>query len=370
MSLNNLMRTCARLCAASGLHFLGTERKQSFCDGQEVGDIRHCQTLLKLRNVDVRLLVRPDVRLVVVPETNACVVLFGSHHKDESDTSTVRSLLRSLQPDAACCELCPERVGLLQASAQSGSKSSTHAGMDMLSVMVEAEKYNIPVWPVDRLESSTLARMRAFLPEGFALGVLAPWFARNTSLTARQGRDGETWLSLDEVMSLLVSQHIPWQVRKQVLDRAIRGNGQRLIKESDLDGVMEKWMRFRSVPTNGKIELSGSRQTPLPTELVEFLGGSESASDVLQRVLVFERDLVMAYRIKSMCSTRSQESLTLAVVGAAHLEGVAEYLNVPLDVLKAKVDPLLDAPEVPLLTKWLLSEGLILRAALPFCWIP
>eukprot|EP00438_Fugacium_kawagutii_P029065 Skav216794 [mRNA] locus=scaffold1384:239756:240850:+ [translate_table: standard] len=218
------------------------------------------------------LLQKYQCQIVQVPDSGLLVILLGVSHIEIASVKAVQEIIQSTDPDAICVELCLQRV---------------------------------------------LARMRIWL--------------------ATKDVNGNVMLPETQLLDMFRQRtiHLPWQLREEVLKsaEALSQMG-RVEKMVPLDCLYEvrSEVRIQSVMSVGMAR-------PMPPELEELLG-PESDYDVFTRVIGFERDVILAREIRSIHGKSVEYAphgpngpLVLAVIGKAHLDGVAHQLKLPLSQL-------------------------------------
>mmetsp|Transcript_161159 Transcript_161159/g.512315 ORF Transcript_161159/g.512315 Transcript_161159/m.512315 type:complete len:126 (-) Transcript_161159:30-407(-) len=81
-------------------------------------------------------------------------------------------------------------------------------------------------------------------------------------------------------------------------------------------------------------------------ELADTLVGPESIQDACDRVIAYERDLILTYNLLA-ASSRARGPIIFVPLGAGHVKRVKDLLKRPPAWLDEEVKPFLVAPQVP-----------------------
>ena len=298
------------------------------------------------------MLEKHQCRVVEVPDSGLLVVLLGVNHLEIESVKAVQAIIQSMDPDAVCVELCEHRVQErdLRAHAHSirpGSRAflrqdlakglrKLHAGgqhssngVEMEMAFLEAYRFLKPCYVVDRDIRTTEARQK----DAEAMG-LWPWLHRRLPRLARlvgsirylrmAGSDG---VPESEMVRMFHTGQVQftWLVRQEILKTARVVDGVKMVQLESAEKIIEALGKGQEIT-----------MLPMPPHLQDRLG-PESNLDVFARVIRFERDVHMAREIRRIgqksvdyAENGLNGPLVLAVMGKAHLPGVAEHLKLQM----------------------------------------
>ena len=251
-------------------------------------------------------------------------VLIGTAHVSQASVDIVRRAIVDENPDTVCVELDEQRHKAL--------RNPRH--WESLNLLQVLRKGQAPFLLANLVLSAFQKRM------GLQTGVKPG---------AELAAAAETAEELDKQVSLV--------------DREIRTTLLRAWRTASL------WKKFNllaslfaSMFESGKIdeeELARLRQTDtlsaMLDEMAEFLPS-------VKRILVDERDLYMAYKIRNAPGEK-----VMAVVGAAHIPGITHHLRQPIDPGKiADISIIPPKPTASKLLPWIIPAVVILLFVIGF----
>ena len=309
------------------------------------------------------LLEKHRCKVVKVPDTGLIVVLLGVNHIAIDSVSAVQKIAQSMEPDGICVELCDYRVqqadllgiantirgnsrhfldqdlaAKLRKSSSDG-KWSAEEGLEMKMAFLEPYRILKPCYLVDRDIRKTEKRYKDALQT-------VPWFPRflprlNTVIQIIRLYLARNAGGVPEglVRGMFQKGHwqLPWEKRRDILESAQTINkGEKMVR---IEAIF-KILHDQSHESLEKLmeEAIQRHHLPLPPGLDHL--GPESIADIFNRVLIFERDVIISRNIQTIREKRVEYApaglngpLVLAVLGAAHLPGVVQHLRSPLTQL-------------------------------------
>ena len=309
------------------------------------------------------LLEKHRCKVVKVPDTGLIVVLLGVNHIAIDSVSAVQKIAQSMEPDGICVELCDYRVhkadllgiantirgntrhfldqdlaAKLRKSSSDG-KWSAEEGLEMKMAFLEPYRILKPCYLVDRDIRKTEKRYKDALQT-------VPWFPRflprlNTVIQIIRLYLARNAGGVPEglVRGMFQKGHwqLPWEKRRDILESAQTINkGEKMVRIEDIFKILHD----QSHESLEKLmeEAIQRHHLPLPPGLDHL--GPESIADIFNRVLIFERDVIISRNIQTIREKRVEYApaglngpLVLAVLGAAHLPGVVQHLRSPLTQL-------------------------------------
>ncbi|CAJ1385147.1 unnamed protein product [Effrenium voratum] len=322
------------------------------------------------------LLRQYDCKLVEVPEKMK-VVLLGVNHRKINSVEAVQRITQRMDPDAVCVELCDSRAQPLAEEVQrlsnpraflskdvgsllrriSSDDFSPENGMELRLAMLEARRMLKPCFLVDRSISVTRRRLKARLRIGMYLHQWFPLTSKIAVAWKLRGAftTGIVPASVVRVLFALGRWQLPWLARQELLSQTewVGGEevvpGDAILKALEVGSLAEE--QYGDFPDAQSKSLLGDVFLP---HRIEDLGPA-SLMDVLDRVIRAERDVFLAHRIRRIHTVTGVEyarhglngPLVLAVLGAAHLPGVARSLTAPMQELESHVADLEHAPLEP-----------------------
>ena len=312
------------------------------------------------------LLEKHRCKVVKVPDTRLIVVLLGVNHIAIDSVSAVQKIVQSMEPDGICVELCDFRVqqadllgiantirgntkhfldqdlaAKLRKSSSDG-KWSAEEGLEMKMAFLEPYRILKPCYLVDRDIRKTEKRYKDALQT-------VPWFPRSLPRLNTMIQIIRLHLAKnagDEVPEGLVRGmfqkglwQLPWEKRRDILESAQTSNGEKMLRIQEILEILHDQSYQSHESLEKRMEEAMKRHhLPMPPGLDHL--SPESIADIFNRVLVFERDVIISRNIQTIREKRVEYApaglngpLVLAVLGAAHLPGVAQHLRSPLTQL-------------------------------------
>ena len=289
------------------------------------------RSLRRLKD-NTNIIKKHDVRVVEVPETGQLILLKPCCRILLSDVKAVQEIMQQVRPDQACPELCGERLSDLNDIRAELSNPKTYLktdiaetlrrrrkgevfeGLEMGALVLEADRHKIPVTAVDRLKSTTTARMQAAVSDELARLLLMPrcthHLVRGAAslkllLSVYSHADAREWVVPVETLKQLFKSiiQLPWQDREYILERSVGSEGSEAVPLSVLADVLQRRKaanerRKETSLEDLKVEAMMDRLKPMPAH-IEPKVGPESCYDIFARVISSERDDVLAYNLRT-----------------------------------------------------------------------
>merc|ERR1712194_48439 len=243
--------------------------------------------------------------------------------------------------------------------ARKRSSGQVLEGGEMFAAVLEADRHKVPAIPIDRLRSVTEARFQDAIADDFARDTAKNGGVPENHHVASHLIDGDVMFQTSELRGFLM---LPWTLRKRILGESRQDwePGLELVPARVVDQAISELAERRESmkalsASELKAKISAFSWPPMPPGETQRLG-PESLNDVFARVIHAERDEVLAYNLRMMTAPQATEyrkgfgggPLVLAVIGAAHLEGVAHNVSTrSLEDLGRSVRNALERPEVP-----------------------
>jgi pheromone shutdown protein TraB len=237
-------------------------------------------------------------------EEPLCVVLLGTAHLSRRSPADVREVLAALRPDAVAVELCRSRSGLLSSEGGSFSLSSS-AGEGFAAALARTLRLGGGLALILRALLERVSRAAASATEDAPL-VGAEFVAAREAAA----EIGATVLLGDRPVELTLRRALEltsWQEKLSLLSLLLRLTmsvpSERHPSAADADSLLAR-----------------------PPALQSMLSDALSQFPGLASAVLHERDAYLAW---SACRSKavSGKRLVVAVVGAAHLRGVAWALQ-------------------------------------------
>ena len=283
-------------------------------------------------------------------------------------------------PDGVCVELCERRVMAMglreQAHRIRGSTShflrqnmakelrkqstdgmiSPEEGVELALAFLEAHRSLKPCYLVDRDVKITRERYNAaphaatwlgrYFPRLHNLGMLI----RLLRAASKTGQAAIPEAVVREMFQEGLFER-SWTWRRDILESAKSmgmKDGEKMVplKSFFIDEKVKETQhddQMTMPPELGGMLGSESKFEAMPPDLREMLG-PETETDVFMRIVGFERDVIMARNIRGIhkqvvefAAGGLNGPLVLAVLGAAHIQGVAHHLKLPMWQLEQEI---------------------------------
>ena len=237
--------------------------------------------------------------------------LIGTAHVSSKSVETVKAQILEYSPDVVAVELCDSRLANLR-------ERETHDSEDLLKIIKEGK-------------SAMILLQTALAVQQRKLGLSTGEKPGAELLAAVEGAE---------------ESQIPYET----IDRDVVVTLKRAWRKM---GIMEKWRVVNTLLFDDEEE---------EVSIEEVLGDSDMMSKLMEEargvapnageVLIDERDTFLAARIQQIRG----RGKVLAVVGAGHLEGIVENLNLPDNEVKSKLPMLSLEPPKRVWPKILLAS--------------
>lgn len=262
------------------------------------------------------------------------ITLLGTAHVSKTSAEAVETLLNTGDYDAVAIELCPSRHHSLV-------NPDSLAQMDLFQVFKKGRTTMV-------MASLALGAYQQRLAEQFGI---EPGAEMRAAIGSAQQHDLPVWLIDREVGTTLkrVYRSVPWWKRMGLFTGLLAG----VMSKDDID----------------EAEIEKLKQGDILENTFNEFAQEEEA---LYTPLIDERDQYMAARLREEIEQTPGKKI-LAVIGAGHLQGIANYLNAaeePADQAVKRLDELPKPAQWPKWVPWIIVAIILTGFAIGFTRSP
>lgn len=302
-------------------------------------------------------------QLTVLTHEGTEYIIIGTAHVSAESVAQVQRVIAATAPDVVAVELDAQRFEAL-------SKDSAFRDLDIFKIIREGKTLyllgHLAVSAYQRRMGAALgvkpgAELLAAVQAGRAAGAKIELIDRNVNTTLRR-----TWknIGLWKRSMLLSSLLVGDSEAADVTPAAADGGGPAVTAETTTDATTDATTATRATLPgrgDGPIDAAQIEKLKDPHTLSEMLAEFAKAFPEVKGPLIDERDQYLA---SSMTDCGRGHQRVVAVVGAAHVPGMKQWIGKPVD--RAKLDQVPGPSWWWTATKWLVP--ILLAVAFVWAW--